>query len=372
MGTATAYELAARGRNTLLLERGTFGHGRGSSGGPTRIFRFSYLHPDYVRMAGPALDAWREMEEATNERLLHTTGGLDIGDGADRCAAALEATGTSFSWIRPEETMQRWPGLVVQPGTPVLLQEDGGVCMAERTVKAQARLAREAGATVLEETEVERLAETGGGVEVVTAGRAYRAPVAVITAGPWARDVLLTAGIDLPLVPSLEQVGYYRLIEPSPLPTIVDWTSESTRELMGGSVNVSYAVPNPEDPGSVKAALDRSGPDVDPDQRSFEVDVDRLARVRLWADRLFRPLEVVRPPETCLYTNTPDGEFVLDRLGRIVIGSPCSGHGFKFVPLIGKILADMATDAPIGLRLDAFRAGREWTRRHLSDRAFDE
>ena len=137
-------------------------------------------------------------------------------------------------------------------------------------------------------------------------------------------------------------------------------------------MNVSYAVPNPEDPGSVKAALDRSGPDVDPYERSFEVDPDRLARVRLWADRRFRPLEVVRPPETCLYTNTPDGEFVLDRLGRIVIGSPCSGHGFKFVPLIGKILADMATDTPIGLRLDAFRAGREWTRRHLSDRAFDE
>jgi len=78
-----------------------------------------------------------------------------------------------------------------------------------------------------------------------------------------------------------------------------------------------------------------------------------------------------QPPETCLYTNTPDGEFVLDRLGPIVVGSPCSGHGFKFAPLIGKILADMATGTPIALRLEAFQAGRAWRERHIVDRAFD-
>ena len=81
MGTATALELASRGRHTLLLERFAFGHARGSSGGPTRIFRFTYEHPDYVRMAGPALDAWRELEDASDERLLYTTGGIDIGEG---------------------------------------------------------------------------------------------------------------------------------------------------------------------------------------------------------------------------------------------------------------------------------------------------
>ena len=68
----------------------------------------------------------------------------------------------------------------------------------------------------------------------------------------------------------------------------------------------------------------------------------------------------------------PDGEFVLDRLGSIVVGSPCSGHGFKFAPLIGKILADMATDTPVALRLEAFRAGREWTRHHMVERYFGD
>ena len=156
MGTATALELAAGAGSTLLLERFTFGHARGSSGGPTRIFRFTYEHPDYVRMAGPALDAWRELEDASDERLLYTTGGIDIGEGGRRSADALEAAGAPFAWLTPEATMERWPGLVIAPGTPVLLQEQGGVCMAERTVRAQARVGADAGATMREETVVRR------------------------------------------------------------------------------------------------------------------------------------------------------------------------------------------------------------------------
>lgn len=376
MGTATAHELAARGRNTLLLERFTFGHARGSSGGPTRIFRFTYEHPDYVRMAGPALDAWRELEAVSGEHLLYTTGGIDIGQGGRRSAEALQAAGAPFSWLTPEATMERWPGLVIAPGTPVLLQEDGGVCMAERTVLAQARVAADAGATVLQETAVRTIHRPARGVEVTTdRGDMFTAPVAVVTAGPWAAPLLRTGGIDLPLVPSFEQVTYCRLAgEPTPFPTIIDWSGVSTRGLPSdgdGSTNAPYALPDPEDPGTIKMALDRSGPDVDPDTRSFEPDPERLERLAGWAGRRFLPLVEARPPETCLYTNTPDGEFVLDRSGSIVVGSPCSGHGFKFAPLIGKILADMATDTPISLRLDAFGAGRAWSRRHIVDRAFD-
>jgi sarcosine oxidase len=138
-----------------------------------------------------------------------------------------------------------------------------------------------------------------------------------------------------------------------------------------GTTNAPYALPNPEEPGSIKMALDRSGPDVDADRRPFDADPERLDRLAGWAAKRFMPLEQARPPETCLYTNTPDGEFVLDRVGPFVVGSPCSGHGFKFAPLIGKILADMATREPIALRLDAFRADRAWTRRHMVERAFD-
>ena len=327
-------------------------------------------------MAGPALDAWRELEDASGERLLYTTGGIDIGEGGRRSADALEAAGAPFAWLTPEATMERWPGLVIAPGTPVLLQEQGGVCMAERTVRAQARAAADAGATMREETVVRAIDRRGDGVQLTTdRGDTYTAPVAVVTAGPWAGPLLRTAGIDLPLVPSFEQVTYCRLAgEPHPFPTIIDWSGVSTRGLPSdgdGSTNAPYALPNPEEPGSIKMALDRSGPDADPDTRSFEPDPERLARLAGWASRRFLPLVEAQPPETCLYTNTPDGEFVLDRLGPIVVGSPCSGHGFKFAPLIGKILADMATGTPIALRLEAFQAGRAWTERHIVDRAFD-
>lgn len=374
MGTATARELALRGRSTLLLERFTIGHARGSSGGPTRIFRFTYEHPDYVRMAAPALDAWRELEVAAGEPLLYTTGGLDLGEGSRLSAAALEAAGEPFRWMSPEEAIERWPGLVIKADTPVLLQEQGGVCMAERTVLAQARLANDAGATILEGTAVRSIAPAVGGLEVrTTDDRAFDAPVVVVTAGPWAAPLLRTSGIDLPLVPSFEQVSYFRLEgRAHHFPTIVDWTGETTEGIVGdGSTNVPYALPNPEEPGSIKMALDRSGPDVDPDERSFDPDPRRLRRIEDWAARRFQPLEPVRPPETCLYTNTPDGEFVLDRLGPIVVGSPCSGHGFKFAPLVGKLLADLATGTAIALRLEAFRAGRTWARRAIADRAFD-
>lgn len=374
MGTATARELAERGRETLLLERFTIGHDRGSSAGPTRIFRSTYEHPDYVRMAGPALEAWRELEVRSGERLLHITGGIDIGEGARRSASALEAAGEPFSWIAAEEATERWPGLVIDRGTPVLFQEHGGVCMAERTVRSQARLAIEAGVRLLEQTQVEAVNDARDRVEVRTAAAAYRAPVVVVTAGPWAAKVLATAGIDVPLVPSFEQVSYFRLAgDPHPFPAIVDRTGETTREadVRAAAESIPYALPNPEEPGSIKMALDRSGPDVDADERSFDPDPERLRRLAGWAARRFRPLEEAHPPQTCLYTNTPDGEFVLDRIGNVVVGSPCSGHGFKFTPLIGKILADLATGTPIGLRLDAFGARRPWASRNLRDRAFD-
>ena len=245
--------------------------------------------------------------------------------------------------------MERWPGLVIAPGTPVLLQEPGGVCMAERTVRAQARLAAEAGATVREETAVQAIEPAGDGVEVTTdRGEAFTRR----RGGRDGRAVGRTAAADRrhrPPAGAVVRAG-------DVLPAGGRAACRSRRSSIGPACRRSasratatarrtrpYALPNPEEPGSIKMALDRSGPDVDPDTRSFEPDPERLDTARGLGAKRFLPLVEARPPETCLYTNTPDGEFVLDRLGPIVVGSPCSGHGFKFAPLIGKILADMAT-----------------------------
>jgi sarcosine oxidase len=350
MGTATARSLTERGRQVLLLERFEIGHSNGSSGGPSRIFRLSYHHPDYVRMARLALAEWRDLESRTGESLLVTTGGLDVGAGGRETASALEAAGEHLEYLEPEAARERWPALRLEPDAEIFLQEDGGVCMAERTVLAQARLAAAGGATILQHTQVERISARGDGVEVNADGSTYRAPVAVITAGSWGAGLLAGAGLTLPLVPSLEQVTYFALDDPSPLPTIIDWTVDR--------VQTPYVVPNPEEPGHFKVAIHRSGPPVDPDERSFDADPVRVARVTDFTRTRFAPARPTGATETCLYTNTPDEDFVLDRRGPIVIGSPCSGHGFKFTPLIGRILADLATGYHPPIRLDRFASTR--------------
>lgn len=350
MGTAAARNLSARGRSVLLLERFEIGHARGSSGGPTRIFRLAYDHPDYVRMARLALEDWRDLEAEAGEPLLITTAGLDVGIAGRSTAEALESAGERFEYLPPHAIAERWPGIRLDAGTEAFVQEEGGVCMAERTVRAQARLALQHGATIVERTKVERLHTTDAGVEVNTAAETYHAALAVVTAGPWAGPLLRGAGIDLPLVPSFEQVTYFALDHPSPLPTIIDWsiTPPST----------PYVVPNPEEPGHFKVALHMSGPSVDADERSFEPDADRVRRVTEYAGMRFAPHRPERGTDTCLYTNTPDEDFVLDRRGSVVIGSPCSGHGFKFTPFIGRVLADLAMARPTPVPMERFGSSR--------------
>jgi sarcosine oxidase len=350
MGTAATRSLTERGRNVVLLERFDIGHAKGSSGGPTRIFRVAYHHPDYVRMARLALEEWRDLEAKAGESLLVTTGGLDVGAGGRETANALEAAGERFEYLKPEAVRERWPALRFEPDAEIFLQEDGGVCMAERTVKAQARLAAEGGATILQNTKVERVTGHADGVEVNTDGTTYRAPVAIIAAGPWGGGLLADAGLPIPLVPSIEQVSYFVLVEPSRLPTIIDWTADRIR--------TPYVVPHPEEPGHFKVALHMSGPAADPDARSFDPDPERVAKVTDYARGRFAPHRSTGATDTCLYTNTPDEDFVLDRRGPIVIGSPCSGHGFKFTPLVGRILADLATGERPPIPLERFASTR--------------
>ena len=150
--------------------------------------------------------------------------------------------------------------------------------------------------------------------------------------------------------PTLEQVSYYRLDTPSPLPTIIDYTID-------GAID-HYAVPHPTQMGSFKLGLDHAGPIVDPDTRSFEPDPERLARAETWGRSRFRSMIPTEPPETCLYTNTPDNDYVLDRIGSVVVGSACSGHGFKASPMVGTILADLATGSSSGVALGRFLASR--------------
>lgn len=346
-GAAAARSLAARGRSVVLLERATIGHPGGSSGGPTRIFRLAYDHPDYVRMARAALGRWRALEAEAGESLLVTTGGVDVGSGAPRAADALAAAGEPFVWASGAEIVERWPALRLAPDERVLLQEDAGICLAARTLAALARLCRTSGVDVREGTTVTSLRPVGDGVEVIADGDSFRANVAVIAAGAWTRGLL--PDLALPLVPTLEQVTYLELDDDLAFPAFIDWTPDG--------VATPYAVPDPTTPRHVKVALHASGPAIDPDASSREPDPVRLERALDHARSRYAPHRVLGT-ETCLYTMAPDEDFVLDRRGPIVVASPCSGHGFKFTPLLGDLIADLATGATPSVPLERFRLDR--------------
>jgi len=341
MGTACARSLGARGLETILFEQFEIGHPRGSSHGPTRIFRLAYPQPDYVRLARRALEEWRALEDEAGEELLVSTGGLYAGKWAEECGQALTECGVPREWLPAAEAAERFPGIAFDGIDRVLYQEDGAVCLAERTVIAQARLARGAGVDVREGLEVIHLVVADDRIVAQTESGAVSAEVAVVTGGSWAGALLSSLAVELPLRPAFAQVSYFAPRSEGAgdrLPTFIE------SDLVGGGLGSGgYWIPPVAGATELKAGDGTAGVTIDPAESPHPVDPVRAARDGMWiAQRA--PGFVPEPThhDTCIYTMTPDEDFVLERLGRVVIGSACSGHGFKFTPLIGRILADLA------------------------------
>ena len=343
-GLAAAWRLGNAGRETVVLEQFPLDHARGSSHGATRIFRFAYPDPVYVRMAQAALPLWRELEAASGDAILHVTGGLDVGNPAilDGVAEALEACGAVAE--RLDEPLTRFPWLAVE-GTAVH-SPDSGVIAAARALAAMSSQARKAGVEVREGVEVVSVHPEDEGVTVHTRGGDLRARRCIVAAGAWARDLLEPAGIDLLVHVTREQVFYFR-----PAIDIVPFIHH-------GAI-IRYGVPAFAGAAGVKVAEHAASERTSAQGRSFEMDPEGAARVSAYvADALpdLDPEPVAF--ETCLYTLTPDLDFVIDVRGPLIVASPCSGHGFKFAPLIGETLARLASDAEPAFPLDRFALKR--------------
>lgn len=328
VGSATARALTSSGRTVVLLERFGFGHKNGSSHGRTRVFRLSYREPAYVEMAREALRLWRRLEKDSGEELLTTMGGLDTGKGIEGNSKALTAADVEHEITEGKEVTKRFPSIRLDPYEPVLFQPDGGVVAAERSVAAFARLAVAGGVDIREGEAATALEPSDGGVKIRTEHGLFEAQVAVVTAGAWAKPLLATAGIELPVRVTRETVAYFEMLGQAP-PPLVDWGDPAI-----------YALPSPGQ--GLKAAQHIAGPEVDPDSarspsnRSVEI-------VSAWVEERY-PTANNTPHlvETCLYTNTDDESFIIERHGPIVVGSACSGHGFKFAPATGERLAKLA------------------------------
>lgn len=329
MGSATTRALSKLGKKVVLLERFRLGHKRGSSHGRTRIFRLSYRDPMYVRMAQESLSLWRDLEREAGTELVHTTGGLDAGRQVEENANALAECEAPYERISGAEAQSRFPALTLAADSDVLFQPDSGVIYADASIASFVTSAMDAGADVIEEREVIAIEPRTGSVVVRTPGGDFEADSIVVTAGPWAKRLLASIGIDLPVRPTRETVAYFDG-DTSAIPTFVEWGTPSV-----------YSLPSPGQ--GLKVGEHIAGPVADPDEVQ-PVDEQSVERLKDWVGERFARIDAEpRFAETCFYTNTADEHFILERHDNVIVGSPCSGHGFKFAPLIGKRLAELTT-----------------------------
>jgi sarcosine oxidase len=344
MGSAALRELARRGRRVLGIERFTPGHDRGSSHGRTRIIRLSYFeHPSYVPLVRRAYALWREIERAAGRQLLHVTGIAEIGAPGGTLVqgtlASARLHGLAHEVLDAQATMRRFPAFRLPPDFVSVVQPDGGFLDAEPSVHALLSLAQAAGAEVRTQEIVRAIEPRGDGVAIVTDRGTVEARVAVLSAGAWAETLLP----GLPLRATRQAMAWFAPAEPAPFAD-----GRFPVFLIESRHGIHYGFP-PDANGWIKVAKHpHSDETVAPDRYERAVSAGDEALIRaVLADHIPAANGVRRDAATCLYTTTPDGDFLIDRLPaapQVIVASPCSGHGFKFAPAIGEIVADLATD----------------------------
>jgi len=344
IGSAAAYRLAATpGRRVLGLEQFDLGHDRGASQDVSRITRLSYHRREYVELAIRAQAAWREVEAASSEKIVTITGGLDLApqdaaESIDDYATAMTGAGVPFEWLDAVDVARRWPQWRLDPGTRALFQANGGIADPERGNTAHQRLARAAGATLLERTRVSAVLDHGGELEVVTAdGRSFSAGAVVLAADAWTNELLAPLGHAVPLRVTREQVTWFSPADPDA------FGPERFPAWIWLDLPSFYGVPTWRGPGP-KVGEDIGGRPTTADGRDFETDPEYLARVERFLAQRLPGIGTAARTKTCLYAVTPDRDFVIDRVPGHpgVIVALGAAHAYKFAALFGALLADLA------------------------------
>ena len=318
MGSATAYALARDGHDVLLLEQFQVGHEHGSSHGRSRIVRLAYPEVEFVELAKEAFVGWRELEQESGQELLELNGLLELVESSGQSSAdALAAAEAEYEVLDAAGARSRWP-VGVPEGWTALFQPEAGIVRADLAHRAFVDRAVARGARLEEETRVESLDDVD-------------AKAVVVTAGPWVK----TFFPDLPVRTTRETVAYFRR-EGEPLPSVVQLDPQTRGHAM-------YSLHDPVH--GLKAGAHHAGAEVAAEAAGGEPDPALVARIAEWVARTYPDADPDPVgAETCMYTTTTDEHFILERRGKVVIGSACSGHGFKFAPAIGARLAAMAAD----------------------------
>jgi sarcosine oxidase len=339
VGAATAYALTLRGERVLLLEQYERGHHNGSSHGATRIFRQGYADAEYVALTTRALRLWEALEAEVGEELIVRTGAVDHGrpEVVDAIAAALSDAGIAHETLTTDDAAVRWPGIAFEGH--VLTHATAGRIRSDRAIEVFLTLAEQTGLAELRfETRVDGIDDHGDAVTLTLSdGSAQRTTSVVAAVGSWAPalvgDLLARRGAGLPAIRvTQEQPAHFPSHLPDQAwPSFVHWAE-------GDDV---YGLLTPGE--GVKVGFHGTGPIVDPDHRDFTPVPAEAERLQAYVARYVPGVDATRPTFiSCLYDNSPDEDFVIDRRGPVTVATGFSGHGFKFAPLLGDMIAELA------------------------------
>ena len=344
MGSAAVYHLAKRGRRVLGLERFDIPHSMGSSHGVNRIIRLAYYeHPSYVPLLKHAYQLWRDLESQVGEQLLVITGSLDAGPEPSQIfqgsRASCDEHGLPYDVLTGAEVNRRFPGYRLPEGHRAVLQPEGGYLLSERCIVAHVTAAQALGAEVHARERVLGWEPTSAAIRVTTDHATYEADKLIVSAGAWVGE----------MVPGLKPIA-------TPERQVLAWLQPTRPDLFEAArfpvFNLQvdeghyYGFPLCSVPGFKFGRYHHLDEAVDPDTIDREPNTRDEALLRRFAERYFPegagPTMALR---ACMFTNAPDEHFILDlhpEDARVVVASPCSGHGFKFSSIVGEITADLA------------------------------
>jgi sarcosine oxidase len=360
MGSSALYHLSRRGLRVLGLEAFEPNHRLGSFHGESRVIRLAYYeHPSYVPLLRRAYVLWDELQRESGEDLLRIIGGVMIGrpesELVSGARSSAEQHGLEYELIGSAEVPKRFPALHAAEDEVALWEPNAGFLRPERCVEAHARLARAAGATTRYSEPVRSWRADSNGVEVTTEVGVYTAEHVVFTAGARISKIL---GASMPTVAAERATLFW--MEPSDADLfalgrcpIYMWDPADG--------DMFYGFPHVEWPG-VKVARHHTGDFCDPDEVDRSITADDELRLRHAIEKRMPALNGrVLSGLVCLYEDSPDYHFVIDRVAdhpRVVYAGGFSGHGFKFASVVGEVLADLVTTGQTTPDADFLRAGR--------------
>jgi sarcosine oxidase len=360
MGSAALLNLARRGVRAVGIERFAPGHDNGSSHGETRIIRLGYFeHPSYVPLLRRTYQLWRELEGAAGQSFVHITGIAEIGPPeGEVVAGTLRASrehGLPHEVLDAKEVMRRFPAFRIPDQYAGVVQPDGGFLDVEPSIAAMIALAKTAGAEMRTGETVRAIKPAANGVRIETDRGTIEAGAAIVAAGAWVSKLLPELPVKLTITRQVQawfQPREAAAFEAGRFPVF----------LLESRHGVHYGFP-PHGGSGVKIAKHHASDQaVDPDavDRTISATDEGLIRAAA-ADHIPAANGRMTAAKTCLYTVTPDHDFIIDALpgtANVIVASPCSGHGFKFAPVIGEILGDLATEGATRHDISRFRLER--------------